>query len=105
MNEIKAKIDDEVATASKTPREILKSIWESAYVLDGRDDINIRRTMARFATLLVNLSEQADTITRENLAMQRKLVRLNWTLVFLTVALFVATVGLLVVAAIQIWHR
>jgi len=91
MDEIKAKIDKEVAAASNKTREILQSIWESAYVLEGRDDINSRRTIARFATLLVNLSEQADKI-------HRQMVRLNWTLVFLTFAL-------LVFAAIQIWHR
>jgi hypothetical protein len=86
--EIEAKIDTEVAAASKTPREILKSIWESAYVVSGQDAINIRRTMARFATLLVNLSEQADKISR-------KVECLTRTLVALTVALLVVTVGLL----------
>ena len=102
---IKTKIDAEVAAASKTPREILQSIHEVVFDFKIPDDVKITRTMARFATLLVNLSDQADRITRENLAMQRKLVCLNRTLIFLTVALFVATVGLLVVAAIQIWHR
>ena len=83
------KIDDEVANASKTPREILRLIFEMAYKTVEPDDIKSRITMARFATLLVNLSEQADKITR-------KLVCLTWALVFFTVALFVLT---LVVAA------
>jgi hypothetical protein len=47
--------------------------------------------------LLVNLSVQADKITQENLAMQRKLVRLTLALNFLTFVL-------LVVAAITVWH-
>jgi len=88
---IKTKIDDEVANVSKTRREILQLIFEMAYKTVESDDIKNRITTARFATLLVNLSEQADKITR-------KLVCLTWALIFLTV-------GLLVVAAIQICHR
>jgi hypothetical protein len=65
------------------------------YQLDGREDVKITRTMAKFATLLVNLSEQADKITQENLAMQQKLVRLTW-------ALFIVTVVLAFVGAVQI---
>jgi len=105
MDAKEKKIDDEVANASKTPREILQLIFEMANKTLETPDINIRSTIARFATLLVNLSEQADKITQENLKMQRKLVRLNWTLIFLTVGLFIANIALLVVAAIQIWHR
>jgi hypothetical protein len=91
MNEIKAKIDAEVAAASKKPPEILQSIHEVVFDFEIPNDVKITRTMARFATLLVNLSEQADKITR-------KLVCLTWALVFLTVAL-------LVVEAIRIWHQ
>jgi hypothetical protein len=88
---IKTKIDDEVANVSKTPREILQLIFEMAYKTVESDDIKNRITMGRFATLLVNLSEQADKITR-------KLVCLTWALVFLAFAL-------LVFEAIQICHR
>jgi hypothetical protein len=105
MDEITARIDKEVANASKTPREILQLIFEMAYKTVESDDIKNRITMARFATLLVNLSEQANKITQENLKMQRKLVCLNWTLIFLTAGLFIATIALLVVEAIHIWHR
>ena len=97
MDEIKAKIDAEVANAAKTPHEILQLIFEMAYKVVERDDINSRLTMARFATLLVNLSEQADKITQVNLAVQRKLVCLTWALAGLTA-------GLLAVAILQILH-
>ena len=105
MDAIEDKIENEVANASKTPREILKLIFEMAYKTVENDDIKNRITTARFAALLVNLSEQADKITQENLKMQRKLVCLNWTLIFLTAGLFIATIALLVVEAIHIWHR
>ena len=93
------RIEDGVKDASKDIFAILWTIHEAAENSEAsREDIMIKRTIARFGNLLVNLSVQADKITRENLAVQRKLVCLNWTLILLTV-------GLLVVAAIQIWHR
>ncbi len=91
---IKAKIDAEVAAASKKPREILQSIHEVVFDFEIPNDVKITRTMARFATLLVNLSAQADKITR-------KLVCLTWTLVFFTVALLVVAV----IQTIQLFHR
>jgi hypothetical protein len=86
------RIEDGVAAGSKDIRAILWTIHEAAENSESsREDIMIKRTIARFANLLVNLSEQAEKITR-------KLVCLTWALVFLTFAL-------LVVEAIHIWHR
>ena len=92
MNIQDAKIDFEVAIASKEPREILRLTCEAAYKVVDRDDVNTRITMARFAALLVHLSEQADKITKKNLAIQGKLVGLSWALVALTFVLLVFSV-------------
>ena len=92
------RIENGVAAASNDRLTILRSIHEAAENSEAsREDIMIKRTIARFANLLVKLSVQADKITQENLAMQRKLVRLTWTLNFLTFVL-------LVVAVITVWH-
>jgi hypothetical protein len=93
------RIEDGVKGASNDLRSILLTIHEAAENSEAsREDIMIKRTIARFANLLVSLSEQANTITQENLALQRKLIRLNWTLIFLTAVL--AFVGF-----VQLWKR
>jgi hypothetical protein len=59
-------------------------------------DKKMATTIARFATLLVNLSEQSDKVSQENLERQRKLVYLTW-------GLFWLTLGLTLVAVVQIY--
>ena len=48
LPEIEAKVKAEVEGVSKDRREILRSIHEEVFRLDGREDVRIARTMARF---------------------------------------------------------
>lgn len=81
------------AVDTKNRRELLAAIHDSVYHLNADNATKVARAQARFATLLVALSEQADKTTQENLEMQRKLVRLTWALFILTVALTFVAAG------------
>lgn len=96
QQKLTAKIASEVQFASGERREILRAIQAVAWDKRETDDAKrIAVTMARFATLLVSLSEQADKFTQDNLGVQRKLTRLTWGLFWLTLVLaFVAAAQL-----------
>lgn len=51
-------------------------------------DVYLLKTLIRFSTLWVKLSEQANEATQENINLQRKVVKLTWALFWLTLALF-----------------
>ena len=87
QQKVSEEVAQEVEAASKDPREILKSIFDRVHDLNLDDAKKVAYVQARFATLLVALSELAKKTTQENLKMQRKLVRLTWALFILTVAL------------------
>jgi len=59
----------------------------------------LTRTMARFASLLCAVSEQADVQTRRVIRLTRWLIGLTWVLGFLTVGLLAATLILLRIAS------
>lgn len=84
-------VAQEVSAVDHERREILRSIHESIHDQRVRGDQKISLTQARFATLLVSLSEQTDKTTKQNLDMQRKVVNLTWGLLGLTIALFLLT--------------
>ena len=89
--EINARINTEIDSLNtKTARELLRSVHESVYHLNPTDAVKLMRTQARFATLLVKLSEQADVSTR-------RIISLTWILVVLTVVLIFFTTALFLV--------
>lgn len=87
QKKVDATIVQEVAAVTHDRRDILKSIHESVHDLRVFDAQKISLTQARFATLLVSLSEQADKTTQQNLDMQRVVVSLTRRLFWLTIAL------------------
>ena len=93
---VEAAVAREVEASRQDKSTILRAIHEAVFHLNPPDAEKIARVLARFATLLVNLSDQADKTTQENLRLQSKLVRLTWALFWLTLALAL-------VAAVQIF--
>lgn len=83
-----AKIDAEIAKVSLDRREILRSIFASLHLASMQDPARLQTTVARFATLLVALSLQADGI-------QRWMIRLTWAIAIMTFVLVVLTVIML----------
>ena len=81
--------------------ELLKDIQRAAsnplLVQDGE---RVSLTTARFAILLVKLSEDADIQYQANMKIQRRLIFLTWALLFLTVILLAVAAAQLI-AAIQ----
>ena len=78
----KGKIDVELGQISKDRREILRSIHEAVFDRSMSEAGRITTIMARSSTLLVSLSEQADSI-------QKKMVSLTWAIVFLTAVMVI----------------
>jgi hypothetical protein len=89
---IKSEID---SLDTKSPRELLRWVHDSVYHLNSSDTVKLMRTQARFATLLVKLSEQADRQFELSMKIQK-------TMICLTKALLWVTAVLLVVAFVQI---
>jgi hypothetical protein len=81
---------------AKTTERLLTDIHDESLDDQTRDRaMTVSRTIARFAALLVVLSNQAGRVSRENMTLQNKLVRLTWGLFWLTLALtFVGAVQL-----------
>jgi len=76
----------------KTAEHLLADIHDESLDDQSRaGEMTVARTMARFASLLVLLSIQADRQARQNLSIQRWLIGLTVVLVFLTIALLVLT--------------
>ncbi len=84
----KESIEREVKKVSENKREILRSIHEATLDRDMNETGRITKVIARFATLLVSLGEQADSI-------QNKIIWLSWVIISLTAALVVLTFVLL----------
>ena len=78
----------EVKKVSENKHEILRSIHEAVFDKSMSDTGRIITVIARFATLLVSLSEQADSI-------QNKVVWYTRVIALLTAALFILTLVLL----------
>jgi 3-oxoacyl-(acyl-carrier-protein) synthase len=84
----------------KTTEHLLTDIHDESLDDQSRDrPMTVARTMARFAALLVVLSNQADIQTQRVIRLTRWLIRLTWALGFLTGGLLVATLVLLKVAS------
>jgi|SRR5665213_314026 len=89
--EINARINTEIDSLNtKTARDLLRAVHESVYHLNPTDTVKLMRTQARFATLLVKLSEQADISSR-------RIIKLTLILVILTVVLIFFTTALIIV--------
>ena len=85
--ELDKKVEIEIAKLSESPEKILKELHRVAFdqSLDAR--FHFSSPISRFATLLVVLGKQADEMTKKNLVMQEKVVKLTWALFFLTLIL------------------
>jgi hypothetical protein len=86
--EVEANIDTEIVKVDADRRQILRSIFEASHIADFSDSARLQCTIARFATLLVSLSIQADRIQR-------------W-MIGLTVAIAVMTLVLMVLTGIML---
>ena len=84
---VNPNIESEVKKISEDRREILRSIHEAVFDKSMSDTGRIITVIARFATLLVSLSEQADSI-------QNKVVWYTRVIALLTAALFILTLVL-----------
>jgi len=80
----KESIKAEVQGISKEKKEILRSIYEATFDKSMSDTGRITMVISRFATLLVSLSEQTDSI-------QKKLIWLTRIIALLTVVLVLLT--------------
>ncbi len=81
-------IETEIQEISKERREILRSIHEATFDRSMNETGRITTVISRFATLLVSLSEQTDSI-------QKKVIFLTWVITILTAALVFLTLVLL----------
>jgi hypothetical protein len=81
-------IEAEIKKVSENRREILRLIHEATFDRSMNETGRITTVIARFATLLVSLGEQADSI-------QKKMVWYTCVIALLTAALFVLTLVLL----------
>jgi hypothetical protein len=81
-------IESEIKKVSKNRREILRLIHEATFARNMNETGRITTVIARFATLLVSLSEQADSI-------QKEIIWFNRIIAFLTLVLTLLTLVLL----------
>jgi len=87
-----------VEDLGKSAKQLLADVHdESVNATSGLAPLT--RTMARFASLLCVLSEQADVQTRRVIRLTHWLIGLTWVLGFLTVGLLAATLILLRIAS------
>lgn len=78
-----------IADLEASAEKILVDIHGEAYNRDQNGNPNIAPTIAKFSTLLVFLSRQAEEESKRNLKMQKTIRNLTWVLVVLTVAMVV----------------
>jgi hypothetical protein len=86
--DVQNKIDAEIAKVSYDRKSLLRSIVESLHIADFSESARLQMTIARFATLLVALSVQADRI-------QRWMVGLTVAIAIMTFVLLVLTIVML----------
>jgi hypothetical protein len=84
---VDAKVEAEVAASAKERREILHSLHHAVYDLNMSDTGRITTVVARFATLLVSLSIQADRIQRWMIWLTVAIAIMTLVLVALTVVM------------------
>jgi len=87
QRQVDAKIEEEVVATTKERREILRSIHQVVYNPDMSDTGRITKVIARFATLLVSLSIQADRIQRLLIWLTVAIAALTLVLVALTIVM------------------
>ena len=83
----KETIKAEVQGVSKERREILRSIHEATFDKSMNDTGRITTVISRFATLLISLSEQTDSIQKKLIWLTRIIALLTLVLVGLTFVL------------------
>jgi hypothetical protein len=86
--DVENKIDVEIAKVGDERKSLLRSIFESLHIADFSESARLQMTIARFATLLVALSAQADRI-------QRWMVGLTVAIAIMTLVLVVLTIVML----------
>jgi len=88
MNKNREQIDSEVHAASDSLQEILRTIHAATFNKNYSENGRLTTTMARFATLLVRLSNDA----KRN---QARMTFLTWVITALTFVLAVFTAVML----------